>query len=324
MEFGEVLKRAWTITWRFKVLWLFGILASCGTGGGGGFNSGYSTSGNELPPRAPNLPPGPAADLERLRRFLSNPAVVAGLLGLICFLVLLALCISTIGRIGLIRGVLAAEGGAERLAFGELGRESLGYFWRMLGLTLLLGLPFFVVIAVLMAAGIVLLPASARGMNEGAAVGLMFLLLCPLSCVILLLALLLGLIAPQAENAIVIENRGLLSGLQRGWEVLSGNLGPILIIWLIQLVIAFAAGLLIAAPVLIAVVPLFVSAMTAQNGAFSYLPLVLAGLCMLAYTPISLLANGIVSVYIQSVWSLTYLRLTRPAPAGAVMAVTNA
>ncbi len=319
MEFGEVVKRAWNITWRFKVLWLFGILASCGMGNGG-FNGGYSTSENEFPPRAPDLPPGLAAGLERLMRFLSNPAVVAGLIGLICFLVLLALCISTFGRIGLIRGVLAAESGAERLAFGELGRESLGYFWRMLGLTLLLGLPFFV-IAALMAASVVLSLASARGMNEGAAAGLMFLLLCPLVCVILLLALLLGLIAPQAENAIVIENRGLLSGLQRGWEVLSGNLGPILIIWLIQLVIAFAAGLVIAAPLLLDIVPVLVWAMPTQNGA---LPFILIGLCVATYTPVYLLANGIVTAYLQSVWSLTYLRLTRPAPAEAVMTVANA
>jgi len=175
-----------------------------------------------------------------------------------------------------------------------------------------------------MAAGVVLFLAGARGVNEGAVGALLFLLLGPLVCVIFLLAFLLGIIAPQAENAIVIEDRGVLGGLQRGWEVLSGNLGPLLIIWLIQTVIAFAAGLVIAVPLLIAVVPLFVSAMMAQPGRFSYLPLILAGLCVVAYTPLSLLAHGIVATYIQSLWSLAYLRLTRPAPAAAAMAAANA
>jgi hypothetical protein len=29
-NFGEVLTRAWQIIWKHKVLWVFGILASCG------------------------------------------------------------------------------------------------------------------------------------------------------------------------------------------------------------------------------------------------------------------------------------------------------
>ena len=35
-NFGEVLTRAWQIIWKHKVLWIFGILASCARGGGGG------------------------------------------------------------------------------------------------------------------------------------------------------------------------------------------------------------------------------------------------------------------------------------------------
>jgi len=52
-NFGEVLTRAWQITWKYKVLWIFGILAGCtngggGGGGGGGGNSGYSTGPSNL------------------------------------------------------------------------------------------------------------------------------------------------------------------------------------------------------------------------------------------------------------------------------------
>ena len=56
MNYGEVLTRAWKIVWKFKVLWIFGILASCGTGsngrsGGGGNNVSYQFSNGELPPQ---------------------------------------------------------------------------------------------------------------------------------------------------------------------------------------------------------------------------------------------------------------------------------
>ena len=54
-NFGEILTRAWKITWKYKVLWIFGILASCsqgGGGGGGGGNTGFQTgiSDQNLPP----------------------------------------------------------------------------------------------------------------------------------------------------------------------------------------------------------------------------------------------------------------------------------
>ena len=39
-NFGEVLTRAWQIIWKHRVLWIFGILASCGRGGGGGNGGG--------------------------------------------------------------------------------------------------------------------------------------------------------------------------------------------------------------------------------------------------------------------------------------------
>src|SRR5215204_6597599 len=56
-NFGEILTRAWQIIWKHKVLWVFGILASCGRGGSSG-NSGNSGSsgdngfgGSDLPPQ---------------------------------------------------------------------------------------------------------------------------------------------------------------------------------------------------------------------------------------------------------------------------------
>ena len=32
MDFGEILSKAWKIIWKFKILWIFGILTSCGQG----------------------------------------------------------------------------------------------------------------------------------------------------------------------------------------------------------------------------------------------------------------------------------------------------
>ena len=43
MDYGEVLRKTWDISWRNKGLWLLGILAGCSASGRGNF--GTSTSG---------------------------------------------------------------------------------------------------------------------------------------------------------------------------------------------------------------------------------------------------------------------------------------
>ena len=115
----------------------------------------------------------------------------------------------------------------------------------------------------------------------------------------------------------MIENLGIIDGLRRGWTVFKQNVGPVLLIWLILVVISLVAGIVIALPVLIVVLPaaiVFASSFAGSgaNPNLSFTPLIIAGLCLVAYSPFLLVLSGILTAYIQSVWTLTYLRLTRP------------
>lgn len=316
MDFGEVLSKAWKITWKFKVLWIFGILASCGTRNGGSFNSssssGYQGNGNGFPGSTPNLPPGFVTGMEQVVRFLENPAVIAIFISVICIIVLLSIFIGTLGRIGLIKGASEVDEGAETLTFGGLWNRSLPFFWRIFWLSVLVGLPFFIIFIV-MAVGFVAAFIPVMNNNAaGAALLALIPLFCILLCVIFLIAIVIGFIVRMAENAIVIENKNILGGFQRGWDVLIKNIGPILIIWLITAAIGFVAGIVIALPLLIVLVPIFIAFFASGfSGNISYTPLIVAGLCIVAYIPVSLVANGILMTYIQSIWTLTYLRLTK-------------
>jgi hypothetical protein len=316
MDFGEILSKAWKITWKYKILWIFGILASCGTGSGPNlnFNSGYQT--NTPSEGITNLPPGFEDNLLKFVRLFENPAVIAAFLGVICVLILLVIFLSIMGRIGLIKGATDADAGAERLGFGELWKSGLQYFWRFLGLSLLIGSPVLFVYLALVAAGIgAILVVAAGSQNHpfsAAAPALLALIpvICVLACAIFLLAIVLSFLSPQAERAIVIENEGVISGLRRGWQVLTKNLFSILVVWLITVVIGIVAGVIVALPILIVVFPAVMATMLAGNNV-SYTPLIIAGLCIVAYLPVSLVLNGILQSYVQSVWTLTYLRLTK-------------
>ncbi len=323
MDFGEVLGKAWKITWKHKVLWIFGIFASCGTRSGPNFNFNTSyRTGNEFSGPTPSLPPAMMDALDRFTHLFEDPTFIwkfiAVVISVVCIIAILEIFLGTIGRIGLIRGAADAEAGAERLGFGELWKSGLHYFWRFFGLSLLIGSPILLIYLALVAGIIVfaVYASETRGYSSSAAAPGLFVLiavLCAFACVVFLLAILISFLSPQAERAIVIENEGVINGLRRGWNVLTKNLGSILIVWLITVVIGFAAGILIALPVLVVVVPA-VFAFMAGGSQASYTPLIVAGLCILAYLPVSLVAEGILMTYLQSVWTLTYLRLVKPNP----------
>jgi hypothetical protein len=297
MDFGEVLGRAWKIVWKHKVLWIFGILAGCARGGGGG-GTGGGSGWRRTQPFGRDLTPEIQQYSTSIGDWISNHlGVVIALVLIFIVLIILGIFLGTVGRIGLIRGTAKADGGAQRLGFAELFRESLPFFWRVFGLSFLFGLAFLVVLAPLIAAGVL-------------TAGVGFLCILPLLCVLIPAAILVGVVVTQANVAMVTENIGLLDGLRRGWLVFKQNIGPLMLLWLILAVLGAVAGLLIALPLLIAAIPAAL-AFIASGGQTSP-TLLIGGVCLAVYFPILLVANGILTAYLESVWTLAYLRLTLP------------
>ncbi len=320
MDYGEVLSKAWKIAWKFKVLWIFGILAACGTSRGGNFNfnNSFQTNGNGFSGSTPNLPPAMMGQLYRFAHLFNDPTFIwkfaAVVLAVVCVIVLVEIFLGTIGRIGLIKGSAEADAGAEKLAFGELWKESTPYFWRVFWLSFLIGAPFAIaIIGIVIGFVVTMIPLASNNPNL---LGFLILLpvLCVLLCVVLILGIIISFILTQAERAIVLEDKSILDGFRRGWEVLTKNLGPILIIWLITAAIGFVAAIVIALPLLVVLVPLGIAFIANMNNVnFSLTPWIVAFVCVICvYTPISWFVNGIVMTYLQSVWTLMYIRITKP------------
>jgi hypothetical protein len=294
MDFGYVLKRAWEIIWKFKVLWIFGILASCGqASSSGGSNSGYRFSSQEI-----NLPP-------QIERFFAQPAVIALLIGLGIFIVLalivLAILLGTVGRVGLIRGTMKAEQGAERLTFGELWHDGLAYFWRVFGLNLLMGVIIVVAILVIFISGAIL---------TGLTLGLFVFCLIPIICLLVPVMWAVSVVIEQANVALVVENLGIIEAINRGWRVVRDNIGNMILMSLILILgIGFIGGAIIGLPLLIVSAPAFVGIAAGTTEALRNGMLV-SGLLFLVYLPVLLLLSGILRAYTSSAWTLTYLRLT--------------
>ena len=316
-NFGDVLTRAWQIVWRHRILWIFGILAGCGRGGSR-FNTGSSGSGDgdfdQLPPQ-----------LMRFLQFIQENLTTFIVAACIVLVLLWALTIflGTIGRIGLIRGTFQAEAGAERLIFGQLFSESTPYFWRIFGLSLIVALPVLIVIAALVA-GLVAFAVSASSGSDPSAMGLVAMIPLMIGCFCLLIPVLwvVGMIVRQAENAIVLEDLRVLPALSRGWEVFRANLGPVILMSIILAVLAGVIGFLLAIPLFLIVLPSIIGFAAGQGQSWTPLALMGVGLCI--YLPILLVLNGIMTAYIESAWTLTYMRLTAKPPLDSAPVILEA
>lgn len=300
MNYGEVLTRAWKIVWKFKVLWIFGILASCGTGsgnGGGGNNVSYQFSNGELPPQFEQF-------FANSERFFNEMWWVGGLLiCLTCVLILVAIFLTTIGRIALIKGTLKAEEGAERMGFIELFNASTPYFWRVFGLSIMLFFLFFVLVMF----GVLVFMAATM-----LTFGVALICLVPLCCLLIPVMWAVSVILEQAYIAIVVEERGVADGLSRGWEVAKSHWEPMLVMGVILVLGAAILGLLLAVPLFLIMFPLFFT--MGLTGGDNMAPLAIGGICFLVYLPVLIVAGGILKAYVQSAWTLTFLRVTGRGP----------
>lgn len=335
LNLTELLTKAWKITWKFKVLWIFGILAGCANSNNGNFNFNNSNwnSNNDLPGSSGQLPDWlrKFQDLrpeQALRSALDQYAVlIVGVLLALCVLWLVFFCLGMIGRAGLIKGAASADSGTESLTFGGLWSESLPYFWRLLGISLLVGLPFFVMgLLLLVVLGLGVFTTLQGGhLGSGGVTALIVGLggvLMLLLCVIGLLGVLVGLIVEQAQNALVLENLGVLPGLLRGWQVFRQNWLTVVVVGILQGVMRALLGLVVALPLVLALIPVVAGAAAAAAFQQWILLAVLICGCLLVWLPVSLLIGGVENTYFQTLWTLAFLRLTAvPAnlpPAAAI------
>ncbi|KAA3642264.1 MAG: hypothetical protein DWQ07_24835 [Chloroflexi bacterium] len=311
-DFSKVLTRAGQIIWKFKVLWIFGILASCGRGGGSGgssnFSSGNNTGGQdpfsgqppEFPPFLEGTPP---------ENFLITFLLI--FFAILCFVLVLSLiffALRMVGRLGLIQGTLYAEAGAESLSFMQLFEAGKPYFLRILLLNFLIGVAGFVI------ALVIFLPV---GLLIFFTFGLALLCLIPLLLLAIPVALFIQAIVEQANVALVVEDLDAIAAIQRGWKIVRNNWAPPIILSVILFFARFFVGLIVAIPVLLAMGPLFAGII--GGGITENLNLIYGGtaifvLCLCALFPFLLAIGGIIESYVGSAWTLTYIQLTDHEP----------
>lgn len=303
MDYGKILSRAWQITWRWKVLWIFGFLASLGSGGGSGGGGGSGMNNGSR--GAGNFP-----------NFDMSPEIGGLLIALICVALIIGIILwvlSIISRGALIAGVQQVEDEGQT-SFGSAWRVGLSRFWTIFGVGFLAALPILIIVLVLIGVGIAV--AVGAGYNftndmSDRALGIILpalACLIPLACVTVVLAVVLGQIQLYAERAAILEGKGWIDAFKRGWQVLKTNLGPTIVFWLIFLVIGGVLLAIVAGGILALALPAV--ALFGNNNPNALAVVTMCGGALIGFVILAVV-GAIVQTFTSTTWTLVYRQLTR-------------
>jgi hypothetical protein len=200
-------------------------------------------------------------------------------------------------------GTVRVEKGNETVRFGDLVRGVLPYFWRILGVVLLVWVSVFLVIAMLMGC-VILLSVFTLGFGALCAFPI-FILFIPVVIVVYA-------IMEQGVSAIVVDDLRAIPAIQRSWELVKKNFWVMVLMSVIIYLGSIVVSMVISAPMMIPMFS-FIFNMGSEPDFQSFERLSRnITLWMLAFSPLYSILQGVLLTFMQSVWTLTYLRLTTP------------
>jgi|GEM_PF-1922403 len=267
MNYSAVVNKAWQYVWKHKTLWLFALFAGSLIGGATGtsswtMNRSRANNQDHFWNRIPDSSSW-SNGIETWFKSIPKEAWIwigIGTFALALILCVLNLFISTAGRAGLIKGLLMAEDKPEgsRLTFKEVWQGMKPYYWRLLLLRLFLGVAGFVLGIAIILKVLFLTVIS---------LGTILLLLLPLALLIIPINWLIQSLVIHSTIALVDEDLDIFKAIKRGWEVVSKNAGPMLVMMLIVVLISFAAVIGSLIPLGLATLPWIIT--LASGGAIS-------------------------------------------------------
>lgn len=286
-DFSEILTRAFQITWKHKVLWLFSALPALASFlifpimfvpmffMGESFN---------------NTP-----------FFVDSP--VYGILFFLffIFIFLFSYVLYGISSAAVVLGAKRADKGEERFTFSELFNDSKPYWWRVLGVLLLIGLGVSAVFLVIF---------GCMSLFGAVTAGIGFICMFPFMLLMYPLMMVLYAIIEESQVAVVADDVGVTEAIKRGWELVRANFWPIV---LISLIVYVGISILTSIVMLPLMSPMFLIPFLADSGTDlspRTMMLVMGGFS-LVFIPLMALIQGITITFMKSTYTLVYLRLTR-------------
>jgi hypothetical protein len=305
VNYGELIGEAFSIAWRNRFLWIFGIFS----GGGATFVSPTNFG-------TPATPTGEPTWAVNFARWVEDNVGLAIFIFILTILaiILVFMALSVLCRAALTESVGAIARGDSR-GFGSTLRGGLSHFWRVLLQALLIILIWLaVLIPVYAILGAVLfgLFAGLLSVTDSTALRIVITLVCVFFILLLVVAVIIAMVAlaliqQLALRDLILGNSGIATSIGNGYRLFRRNLGRTLLLLVIQIGISFGVGIVLLIVVTLLGLLLSIPVTILSDSSVSTVVAIAGGL--LFSVPVFVL-GGFLGTYYQAYWTLAYLRLT--------------
>lgn len=324
--YKSILKRAWEVTWKYKILWLFGLLAGS-MFGSNSRTAEYSTGSTSGPMTQAQA----EAAIANLHRMANQWAAQAQLIyQQYAPLIWLGLWVGLLIAVAIVVVNVAARGGLVHLANeADQGREvragagwRVGFakWWRVFGIGFLASLPMVVVgliVGGVVGAAVAAWIASATPLTLSPDLISTFVIA---GCVLFVLTIVgiffgvtLGIASELGLRYAVLQDRGAVESLKQGWRDLWGGRG-VFKMFLVQLGVGILFAIVVGIVGSVLMGPMVL--VSGTTGIRMAQPAG-AGLSFLLIVPAAIFA-----AFYSVVWTVFFRRMTGMAPQTANVPVT--
>jgi hypothetical protein len=347
MEYGKLIRDAWAITWRYRFLWILGVLAGGTVGvpalnGGGGGGPSVRTAPIGIEQANPALA---RASQDVSAWAVANLGLLVALAALATVFVLVLIVVSFIAQGGMAEATVDLATGHPS-SFSRAWSAGVHLFWRYVGLWLVLAAVALVLAAAIafIVAAVVVTATVSQAPILGGVVAAMFLaavvvgfvsfvvritppstaplwlvvllatlFALPVFTVLIAAALTISIVVAFAQRAIAVEDVGPAAALRSGWRLMRAHLGDSLMTWLVNVGLALVCGIVGVAGVLGTLVVLAgVGALVFAAAGLTAPTIGYVGIGALVFLAGVLTLVGIANTFFWTYWTLAYLQLTGP------------
>ena len=294
IQYLEIIKEAFRITWKNRYLWWFGLLASLTSTG--------STFSNLWPDSGTNNPDNQSA--EKFFQFLHNNLGFIVMVAVVILIIFIALAVlGILGRGALIKAIARNLKG-EVTGFKSGLRESKKYFWRILAIDLLILFSFILVLVVLA------IPVIFLFANKNILAGLLLTMMA--IAIMIPIILLVVFLRMYGYLYVVLGELGFWHSLENAYLLLKNNLASSLVLFLLFVPLGFVMLAVIMAIFIPLVIIFLIIGVIAYLVAQSAGAAIVALLGILFFIVIIFFIKAVYETFAQTVWILFFREIASP------------
>ncbi|HET6350573.1 MAG TPA: hypothetical protein VFG89_00370 [Coriobacteriia bacterium] len=327
MDFGDIIKRSWKITWRYKALWVLGLfagLSGCQPSGGG--NSGGSSNSSSLGDFGSSGTSGFSSSSlhsfgQEILRYL--PVIIA--VGIALFMLSVLWSIASIAaRAALVVGADEADRGTPR-KLGELWSHGFHHFWQVVGLGIVLKLPVIAAalfVAVLAIAPVVGAVSAGSDFNPASLVPLCGVLFVGLP-VLVIGGVVLDVMYLLGLRYLVLGGQGVMESAGNAWRFFRARFKDTALMYVINGGLNLAGSFVLAIPLVVLGIAMVLPVIGAvSSGDWRVLVAPVAAFVVLVML-MSYFYTGVWGTFTSAMWTLFFRASMAPVAAAVAPAAAS-